>query len=107
MWDASDSSTREVPEIFYDHKIEKLEKRLKKMETRIEELSSIGYEEPGQIVLKDISYEQAKKEIIEYFSKHHGENIDAADIQEALNIDISLAIEILDGLENEGKIKAK
>ncbi len=77
------------------------------METRIEELSSIGYEEPGQIVLKDISYEQAKKEIIEYFSKHHGENIDAADIQEALNIDISLAIEILDGLENEGKIKAK
>jgi len=80
----------------------------KKMKMKeIAELTSIDYEETGQIVLKDISYGQAKKEIKEYFSKHHGEIIDAADIQEALNIDISLALEILDDLENEGKIKAK
>ena len=72
----------------------------------IAESSSIDYEEPDEIVLKDISYGLAKKEIKEYFSKHHGEIIDAADIQEALNIDISMAIEILDDLENEGKIKA-
>ena len=32
---------------------------------------------------------------------------DAAGIQEALNIDMCLAIEILDDLENEGKIKAE
>ncbi len=76
------------------------------MENQIVELTSIDYEERGQIVLKDITYGQAKKEIKEYFSKHHGENIDAADIQEALNIDISLALGILDDLEDEGKIKA-
>ena len=73
----------------------------------IAELTSIDYEETDQIVLKDISYGQAKKEIKEYFSKHHGEIIDAADIQEALNIDISMAIEILDDLECEGKIKTR
>ena len=87
--------------------IEDLEKRLKKMENQIVELTSIDYEERGQIVLKDIPYGQAKKEIKEYFSKHHGEIIDAADIQEALNIDISMAIEILDDLECEGKIKTR
>jgi len=77
------------------------------MENRVAELTSIDYEEPGKIVLKDISYGQAKKEIIDYFSMHHGENINAADIQEALNIDISLALEILDDLELEGKVKAE
>ena len=77
------------------------------MENQIVELTSIDYEERGQIVLKDIPYGQAKKEIKEYFSKHHGEIIDAADIQEALNIDISMVIEILDDLECEGKIKAR
>ena len=79
--------------------------RIKKKD--IAELTSIDYEETDQIVLKDISYGQAKKEIKEYFSKHHGEIIDAADIQEALNIDISMAIEILDDLECEGKIKTR
>ena len=106
IWNASAISNRKVHEIIYDHRIEDLEKRLKKMENQIAELTSIDYEEPDKIVLKDISYGRAKKEIREYFSKHHGENIDAADIQEALNIDISLALGILDDLEDEGKIKA-
>jgi len=107
IWDASVIPTPMVPEIMYDHRVEDLEKRLKKMENRIAELTSIDYEEPGQIILKDIPYGQAKEEIGEYFSKHHGKNIDASDIQEALNIDISLVIEILDDLECEGKIKAR
>ena len=54
----------------------------------------------------DITYRQAKKEIIKYFSEHHGGNIDAAEIQEVLHIDISMAIEICDELERNGKIKS-
>ena len=107
MWDDSAIPIPNGAEIIYDHRIEDLEKRFKKMENQIAELTSIDYEERGQIVLKDITYGQAKKEIKEYFSKHHGEIIDAADIQEALNIDISMAIEILDDLECEGKIKTR
>ena len=106
MWDASAIPIPNGTKIIYDHTIEDLEKRLKKMENQLAELNSIDYEEPDQIVLKDVSYEQAKKEIDEYFSKHHGEIFNAADIQEALNIDISLAIEIIGDLEREGKIKA-
>lgn len=57
------------------------------------------------IELRKISPKQAKKEIKEFFSKHHGETINAADIQEALNIDISLVFEIFNKLEKEGEIK--
>lgn len=57
------------------------------------------------IELRKISYKQAKKEIREYFKKHHGEKIDASDIQENLQIDILDVIGILDVLEAEGKIK--
>jgi hypothetical protein len=105
MWDASVIPTRKVSEIIYDHRIEDLEKRIKKLENRITLLTSADFEESNKIVLKDISYGQAKEEIMVYFVAHHGENIDAADIQEVLNIDISLVLEILDELEHEGKIK--
>ena len=105
VWDSSVISSRKVSEIIYDHKIEDLEKRMKKLENRITLLTSEDFEESNKIVLKDISYGQAKEEIMVYFVAHHGENVDAADIQEILNIDISLVLEILDELEHEGKIK--
>jgi len=57
------------------------------------------------IELRKISYKQAKKEIKEYFVRHHGEKIDAADIQERLQIDIVCVFGILDVLEAEGKIE--
>ena len=57
------------------------------------------------IKLRKISYEQAKKEIKEYFKNHHGKKIDAADIQENLHINICDAIGILDVLEAEGNIE--
>lgn len=56
--------------------------------------------------LRDVSYEDAKREIKQYFESHHGENIDAADVQEVLRIDIQMAIQICQELEREGQIKA-
>ena len=57
------------------------------------------------INLRKISYSQAKKEIKEYFEKYQGKKVDAGDIQENLHIDIIDAIEILEDLAREGKIK--
>lgn len=60
----------------------------------------------GRIIeIRDIDRDQAKREIRQYFSDHHGENIDAADLQEALGINVFLAAEICEELEQEGKIK--
>lgn len=92
-------------ELLYDHRIESLNDELKVLKKQIAELTSIVEKKPEEIVIRDITYKQAKKEIIKYFSDHHGGNIDAADIQKSLYIDISLALEICDELENEGKIK--
>jgi len=61
---------------------------------------------PNVVDLRDIPYTQAKEEIAEYFEAHHGENIDAADLQEGLGIELSTAIRICEELAEEGKIKA-
>ena len=47
----------------------------------------------------------AKDRIAAYFREHDGEEIDAADIGKALDIDIMTAIGLMDELEAEGKIK--
>ncbi len=92
-------------ELMYDHRIESLDDKIKALEQRVSEIISIIEKKPEETVIRDITYRQAKKEIIKYFSDHHGENINAADIQESLHIDISLALEICDELERERKIK--
>lgn len=56
--------------------------------------------------LREVSYEDAKREIKQYFEAHHGENIDAADLQEVLGIDIQMAIQICQDLDRDGQIKA-
>jgi len=55
--------------------------------------------------IRDIPLYQAKEEIAAYFKAHHGEIIDAADLQEALGIDIGIAIQACAELEGEGRIK--
>ena len=55
--------------------------------------------------LRDISYAKAKEEIAKYFEDHHGETINAADLQEALGIDISMAMKICEELKQAGEIK--
>jgi hypothetical protein len=103
---SSDSKGQMVTELIYDQKMEALESRLDQLEKEIIRVKSIVDDtEPQEIHILDIPYEKAKGEIELYFRKHHGESIDASDIQEELGIDIFMAIDILDELENEGKIK--
>ena len=74
--------------------------RVTNLENKIKELT-----EPEEIVIRKISFVQAKKEIRQYFMQHHGEDITAADLEENLCIDFELASEVCESLENEGNIK--
>ena len=58
-----------------------------------------------RIVIREISFAQAKKEIRQYFKQHHGKDFTAADIEDDLGIDFDLASEVCEKLEKEGKIK--
>lgn len=85
---------------------ETLENRLSEIEKKMEALLKIAeIVEPTEINIRDISYDQAKKEITEYFKAHHGETVDAADLEEYLGIDIEIAIQVCEELEKEGQIK--
>ena len=68
-------------------------------------LEGLGTAEPV-FELREVSYEDAKREIKQYFEAHHGESIDAGDLQEALGIDIQMVIQICQDLERDGQIKA-
>lgn len=86
-------------------RIEALEKEVQDVKQALLQQSQAG-KFPGHVIeLKDISYEEAKHEIAEYFEAHHGQNIDPADLQEALGIEIEIAIQACEELEKEGKIK--
>lgn len=93
-------------DLIYDHRIESLDDKIKALEQRVSEIISIIEKKPEEIVIRDINYDQAKSEIVRYFSDHHGKNIDVADIQRALKIDIYMALEVCDELEKERKIKS-
>ncbi|MDI9570533.1 MAG: hypothetical protein QM278_07395 [Pseudomonadota bacterium] len=56
------------------------------------------------IELRDIPHDVAKKEITEYFSAHHGENINSFQIAVDLHIDEDMADEICEELLKEGRI---
>lgn len=60
----------------------------------------------GCIEPKDVTFEEAKKQIMQYFLDHHGENIDYGDLMDVLNIHLSLIVEVCAELESEGKIAA-
>ena len=93
-------------ELRFDPKIRKIERKLEDLENFVNELKDKVYELEGEeLIIRDIPYSQAKKEIVQFFKDHHGENIDAADIEESLGIEFSIAMTICEELEKEGKIK--
>jgi chromosomal replication initiation ATPase DnaA len=81
--------------------------RVANIEKQIEELAENidNISKPEEIVIREISLAQAKKEIRQYFKQHHGEDITAADIEDELGIDFELASEVCESFEREGKIK--
>ena len=59
----------------------------------------------GTIRIRDISYEQSKKEIIQYFDKHDGDKITEADLEDTLNIDFWVCYRVCEELRIEGEIE--
>jgi hypothetical protein len=85
-------------------RIHALEREVGEIKEKVGELATLV--EPTAITeLRDIPYRDAKKLIVEYFEGHHGEEIDPADIQDALGIDVLTASRICEELEKEGKIR--
>ena len=81
--------------------VESLKQEIAEMKGMFE---GLGTAEPV-FELRQVSHEDAKREIKQYFQAHHGKSIDAADLQEALGIDIQMVIQICQDLEREGQIK--
>ncbi|MGA9536416.1 MAG: hypothetical protein WBR24_10955 [Desulfobacterales bacterium] len=104
---------KDIGELLYDYRLERIEAVSRKVETlegtiqdiqnRLEKLTC-SYEKKD-IEIRRITYSQAKKEIADFFKDHHGKELNAADIQENLGIDIEVAMKACDQLEKEGKIK--
>ncbi|MCK4486484.1 MAG: hypothetical protein KAU38_06970 [Desulfobacterales bacterium] len=88
------------------NEVETLKKEVQELKEAFLQQSQAGKYLSHIVELRDISYDQAKQEIAKYFEAHHGENIDAADLQEALGIEIEIAIQVCEELEKEAKIKA-
>ena len=85
-------------------KIDTLETKFDLILSRLDNIESIFGDEEV-IELRDIPKEQAKEDVRQYFKDHHGENLDASDIGEALNLDIFLVDDLMHELATEGKIK--
>lgn len=95
--------------IFYDKQLSELINEIKELKEMIGQLSkrveSLCSERNNGLEIRNISYGQAKKEIVRYFKDHHGEHLTAADLEERLSIDFWLCDQICEELTKEGKIR--
>lgn len=112
---ATQSTGASQPQIVVAHDIgmeadvRSVQKEVESLKQEIAEMKAL-LEGPGTaepvFELREVSYEDAKREIKQYFEAHHGESIDAGDLQEALGIDIQMVIQICQDIERDGQIKA-
>lgn len=66
---------------------------------------AINVNQPNACIApEDITFEEAKEKVCQYFLDHHGKNIDYGDLMDALNIHLPLIVDICAELESEGKI---
>lgn len=94
------------PILVYDQRINEIEKEVKALKEIIAQINRcLDPEESVIIHLRDITRDQAKEEMKEYFESHHGENLYSHDITKALCIDIEMVDSILEEMEKEGQIK--
>jgi Mn-dependent DtxR family transcriptional regulator len=89
--------------------IRSMEERIvERIEHRIDELVGRGNSEEGTtagevIILRSISREQAKKEILDLFDTY--EKLDYGDIAEKLRLDLEQVVEIVGELKKEGEVE--
>jgi hypothetical protein len=90
--------------------VARLEQEVAVLKKEISEMKGLvsqhlGANEGTVLEIRDVPLDQAKKEIAAYFKEHHGEFVDAADLQDVLGIDIGTVIQACEELEEEGRIK--
>jgi len=95
-----------APDLHYEnwylrHENAALQQRLEALETRISKLEAIA-PEVKVIVLREITREEAKREIRELFAS--GETLDYEDIVDRLQLDLELVVAICDELIAQGEI---
>jgi len=102
-------TTTTAQAIFYDKQLSELINEIKELKEMIGQLSkrveSLCSERNNGLEIRNVSYGQAKKEIVRYFKEHHGEHLTAADLEETLGIDFLLCDQICEELTKEGKIE--
>ena len=64
----------------------------------------IADERPRTVVLRSMPRKQAKKEILELFKGAQQKTLFYSDVAEQLQLDLELAVELCNELENEGLI---
>jgi len=88
----------------YFEKVDEIDKRLRSLEEKInllgEKLDNFQYEKV--VVVNEMSYEEAKEKVIEYFKIHKKASI--VELHQDLGINIDTLIKILDELSKDGVI---
>lgn len=97
------------PEVIYDagvyERLSRIEENIREVKAMLQEIYHMENPDDEILELRDISRDQAKKEIAAYFEDHHGEIFNEADLQEALKISIWMIIDICTELEEGGEIR--
>lgn len=95
------------PILFYDRQISELKEDIREIKNMLHTLiqsQEMTVADDDCITIRDISHDQAKEEITQYFASHHGENFTPLDIADALYLDADMAFDICEELSREGVI---
>ncbi len=84
-------------------RFDELEEGISDIKAQLEEMSPFLAPDNG-VELRDISYDQAKCEMADYFLKNDGREIGYEELIETLQLDPVRVVEICDELVREGKI---
>lgn len=106
VWDIQELKLREVVKSEIESALRPVQRKLDLIENQLSEISRLVSQEVGQeaIILRDVSYEQAKTEIEEFF-RNTTESLYFSDIMEQLSIDLELVVSVCNELLDEGKIE--
>lgn len=85
-----------------DKRLQVFEKRLELIERRMEAFESTLAQQPGVVLVEEMSREEAKRRIESFFESHS--EADTEELMRNLRIDLPLLVELLDELKREGKI---
>lgn len=85
-----------------DRDVEELKITVKRIDTKMEELLEIS---PRIVVLEEISAEEARKRVEDYFKEH--EQSDIEELMLNLKIPVQTIVAIIDDMKKEGKLVPK